>query len=197
MKHLSMTGFGLIGILILLAPTSIRAGEPTEAIRAAIEKGLAVVNDESLRANGKDERIARLREIAHRLFNFREMAQRSLGRHWGELTPEDRTEFVRVFTDFLEMTYVDKVGLYKGGQVNFVDEEVDEDYARVEAIVKDTQWADFPVSYKLSREDGNWKIYDIYAANVSLVNNYRVQFGRIITRQSYKELVQLIREKTK
>ncbi len=197
MKHSSMIWLGLIGILFLLSPTAIRAGVPTEEIRAALDKGLAVLNDESLRANGKDEYIDRLREIARHLFNFKQMARRSLGRHWGDLTPEDRTEYVSVFTDFLEMTYVDQIGLYKGGEVNFIHEVVDEDYARVDAIVKTTKWADFPVSYKLSREEGNWRIYDVNVSNVSLVNSYRAQFSRVLTRQSFKELVERIRQKTR
>jgi len=62
--------------------------------------------------------------------------------------------------------------------------------------VKTTKWADFSVSYKLAREDGNWQIYDILVENVSLINSYRVQFARVITRQSYKELVEKIRQKT-
>ena len=190
---------GLIGIffLILLSPTSIHAGEPTDAIRTALDQGLAVVNNEGARRKGKDEQVDRLREIARHLFNFDEMARRSLGKHWRQLSADDRLTFVNVFTDFLQMTYAEKIGLYKGAKLKFVDEEVDENYARVDAIVTGTQWEDFPVSYKLSRDHGNWKVYDVYVANVSLVNNYRVQFGRIITRQSYKDLVRMIKEKTK
>jgi phospholipid transport system substrate-binding protein len=179
-----------------LSPTAIQAGEPTEQIRATIDKGLAVFNDITLNANGKDENIDRLREIVRPLFNYKAMARRSLGRHWRVITPEDRTEFVSVFTDFMEKTYVDKMGFYKGGEMNFIKEVVDNDYARVDVIVKTTKWADFAVSYKLAREEGNWQIYDILVENVSLINSYRVQFGRVITRQSYKELVEKIRQKT-
>ena len=195
MKHQTMIWLALVGILFLLPPSPIRAGEPTEEIRAAIDKGLAILNDESLGANGKDEHMERLREIVRPLFNFKEMARRSLGRHWRDMTPEDRTEFVTVFADLLETTYAEKIDLYRGGDVNFVREVVDEDYARVDSKVKDTKGTDYSVSYKLLREDGDWKIYDVVVENVSLINNYRAQFGRIIRKSSYKELVERIRQK--
>ncbi len=195
-KHFSIICLGLIGVLFLLSPTAIQAGEPTEQIRATIDKGFAVFNDITLNANGKDENIDRLREIIRPLFNYKGMARRSLGMHWRDITPEDRKEFVSVFTDFLEKTYVEKMGFYTDGEMNFINEVVDNDYARVDVIVKTTKWADFSVSYKLAREDGNWQIYDILVENVSLINSYRVQFARVITRQSYKELVEKIRQKT-
>jgi len=169
-KHQTMIWLALVGILFLLPPSPIRAGEPTDEIRSAIYKGLAVLNDKSLRANGKNEHMERLREIVRPLFNFKEMARRSLGRHWRDMTPEDRTEFVTVFADLLETTYAEKIDLYRGGDVNFVRE--------------------------LLREDGDWKIYDVVVENVSLINNYRAQFGRIIRKSSYKELVERIRQKS-
>ena len=196
MKHFSIICLGLIGVLFLLSPTAIQAGEPTEQIRATIDKGLAVFNDITLNANGKDENIDRLREIVRPLFNFKEMARRSLGRHWRDMTPEDRTEFVTVFADLLETTYAEKIDLYRGGDVNFVREVVDEEYARVDSKVKDTKGTDYSVSYKLLREDGDWKIYDVVVENVSLINNYRAQFGRIIRKSSYKDLVERIKQKS-
>jgi len=194
--HRTMIWLALVGILLLLPPSPIRAGEPTEEIRAAIDKGLAILNDESLGTNGKNEHMERLREIVRPLFNFKEMARRSLGRYWRDMTPEDRTEFVTVFADLLEMTYAEKIDLYKGGEVSFVREVVDENYARVDSKVRDKKGTDYSVTYKLLREDGDWKIYDVVVENVSLINNYRAQFGRIIRKSSFKELVERIRQKS-
>ena len=196
MKHQSMIWLALFGILFLLSPMPIRAGEPTDEIRTAIDKGLAILNDESLRADGKNEHMERLREIVRPLFNFKEMARRSLGRHWRDMSPKDRSEFIAVFTDLLEITYADKIDLYKGGEVSFVREVVDEDYARVDSKIKDNKGTDYSVSYKLLREDGDWRIYDVVVENVSLINNYRAQFGRIIRKSSTKDLVERIRQKS-
>ena len=41
----------------------------------------------------------------------------------------------------------------------------------------------------------NGKVYDVIIENVSIVNNYRSQFGRILNRSSFAELLQTIRDK--
>ncbi len=196
MKHSSIIWSVFIGVLIVFSPTTVGAGQPTDQIRATVDRGIVVLNDKNLSENSKDEQIAELRRIVRPLFDFEGMARRSLGSHWRAITPEDRREFVRVFTELLEKTYVDKMGFYKNGEMKYMREVVDEDYARVDVVVKTTTWADFAVSYKLRREHGKWRIYDILVENVSLINSYRVQFGRVITRESYKELVRKIKQKT-
>lgn len=194
----------LLGVLFLSASSPATAGELTDEIREAIDKGLAVLNNghDASGNNGADadeqirrEQLEQLKEIVAPLFNFAEMARRSLGRHWQQRTPEEREEFVKVFTDFLETTYADKIDLYKGGDVVFLREVVDEDYARVDSKVTDSKGTPYNVSYKLLNRDGGWRIYDVIVENVSLVNNYRSQFSRIIRKSSYQELVKKMRQK--
>jgi phospholipid transport system substrate-binding protein len=39
-----------------------------------------------------------------------------------------------------------------------------------------------------------WKIYDVIAENISMVNNYRSQFNRVIARSSFEELLKTMRQ---
>ena len=196
MKHRVVNLLAPVGLLFLLSASSIGAGELTNHLRTAIVKGLEVVNGSNPGENGKKEKIAKIREIVHPLFNFNEMARRSLGRHWRERTPEEQKEFVEVFMEFLETTYAGKIDFYKGGEVVFLREVVDEDYARVDSKITDSKGTGYSVSYKLLRTEGDWRIYDLVVENVSLVNNYRSQFNRIIRKTSYEELVKKMKQKS-
>jgi phospholipid transport system substrate-binding protein len=40
-----------------------------------------------------------------------------------------------------------------------------------------------------------WKIYDVVVEDISLVNNYRSQFDRILSKTSYDELIRRMKEK--
>jgi len=191
-----MTWLALAGILFLLAPSPVRAGELTDEIRNAIDRGLEILNSSDPEENGKKQQIAQLKEIVHPLFNFNEMARRSLGRHWRQLTQEEKEEFVAVFTNFLEEIYAGKMDLYKGGDVVFLREVVNEDYARVDSKITDSKGTGYSVSYKLLRRDGDWRIYDLVVENVSLVNNYRSQFNRVIRNSSFEELIKKMRQKS-
>jgi len=51
------------------------------------------------------------------------------------------------------------------------------------------------VNYKLHQIDGEWKIYDVVIADISLVHNYRSQFNRILAKSSFDDLLKQLREK--
>ena len=178
-----------------LSPVS--AGDPTDRIRTAVDRGVQVLQASQLsKDNGRKETIERLRQIVYPLFDFTEMAKRSLGAHWRRLTPEQKLEFVKVFTQLLEISYADRIDLYNGQKVVFTREEVDHDYSLVESKIVNKKGEEFSVDYKLMRRDGgDWKIYDVVVENISLVNNYRSQFHRVIANSSYNELIKKMKEK--
>src|SRR5262245_5760481 len=106
-----------LGILLVSGFEPVRAGEPTEQIRAAINKGVQVLQESHLDAmKDRAKIIQRLREIVYPLFDFKEMAKRSLGSHWREITAQqqDQDQFCSLFTDLLEKTYADKIAFTTG-----------------------------------------------------------------------------------
>jgi phospholipid transport system substrate-binding protein len=186
-----------IGLALALTGFSLWAGEPTDRIQTAVDRGLQVVNDPRFQSEDKkDERNSRLREIIYSLFDFSEMAKRSLGTHWRKLSPQQRQTFVPIFTDFLEKIYADRVDLYNGERALFLREVVDGDYAEVYSKIVSKKRAEAAVVYKMHRVDGRWKVYDVIVENISLVNNYRAQFSRLMANSSFEELIRRMKEKT-
>ena len=172
------------------------AGTSAEQLRSTVDGVLAILNNPNLKseARGK-ERHAQLRRVIYPRFDFAEMAKRSLGPHWQRRTPEEQQEFVKVFTDLLEQSYVDKIEFYNGEKVVYTNEVQDKGYSDVDTKVVTRKGEEFSVNYKLHLVDGGWKVYDVVVENISLVNNYRSQFNRIITTASYEELIRRMKEK--
>jgi phospholipid transport system substrate-binding protein len=172
------------------------AGEALETIKISAEKVIQILNDPALQGKDKKkERIDRLKEVVNPLFDYEEMAKRALGSHWRRRSPAEQEEFVKLFRDFLERTYSDKVDLYEGQKVVFGRETIDQDFAQIDSSFINAKGEEFTVSYKLRRADGKWKIYDAVIENISIVNNYRSQFDRVIAKSSYEELKRLLKEK--
>ncbi|HEY3303619.1 MAG TPA: ABC transporter substrate-binding protein [Candidatus Binatia bacterium] len=186
----------LTAILPLWSLGFATAGEPTEQIRAAIERGVEVLKDAKL--NGAKERaetVQRLKQVVYPLFDFEEMAKRSLGAHWRRLDPPRQKEFVALFTELLERTYANSINLYDGQTVTYTGETLDGDYAEVSTKIITKKGEAFSAVYKLHRVDGKWKIYDLVAEGISVVNNYRSQFNRVIVNSSLEELMRRLKEK--
>lgn len=189
--------FFLTLMILLCSSWPIRAGEPTEEIRTAINEGVEILKESKLdTTKQRSEVIDRLRKIVYPLFDFTEMAKRSLGPHWRRLQAGQQKEFVAVFTELLEITYADKIDLYEGQKVAYLGESVDGDFSHVQTRVIAKEGKSYSVDYRLHRVNGKWRIYDVVAESISLVNNYRSQFNRVIMNSSFEELMKRIQAKT-
>jgi phospholipid transport system substrate-binding protein len=123
------------------------------------------------------------------------MAQRSLGVHWQRRTPEERSEFVRLFTDLLERDYAGRLESYNNEKFIYSNERIDGLYAEVASKIQTSKGEEFSINYKLHRVGEDWRVYDLVIENVSLMNNYRSQFNRILTNSTYDDLVLRLKRK--
>ena len=183
-------------MLSLASLTRAHAGAPLDLVRTTVDRAIQILKGPKLSSpDKKQERVDRLREALAPVFDYEEMAKRALGPHWRQRTPAEQQEFVKLFRDFLERVYSDKIGLYGGEKVRFGREVMDGEFAQVESTIIQPKGEEIAVVYKLRQVNGQWKVYDAIVENISIVNNYRSQFDRVISSSSYEELVKRLREK--
>jgi len=186
----------VVVVLCFSLGKAVFAGEPLDLVKAAAEKAIAVLKDPKLKApDKKQERIERLKEIIDPIFDYEEMARRTLGSHWRRRTPAEQEEFAKLFRAFLEKIYSDRVDWYDGEKVTFGRETIDQDYSQVESTVINAKGEQSSVVYRLKRTGGKWKVYDAVVENISIVANYRSQFDRVISKSSFEELKKMLKEK--
>jgi phospholipid transport system substrate-binding protein len=191
-----MAALGL-GIFLFMQPVSVVAGAPGDQVRQTVDKLVAILEDPRLKTERKkNERREQLKEVVYQRFDFTEMAKRSLGTEWRRHTPEEQKEFVKIFTDLLARSYLEQIESYNGEKVRFLNEREDPSYAEVDTKIVDNKGQEFSVNYRLHNVNGDWKVYDVVIEAISLVNNYRAQFSRVLTSSSYQELVRRLKGKT-
>jgi phospholipid transport system substrate-binding protein len=95
----------------------------------------------------------------------------------------------------LEDTYADQIEAAKGDKVIYLDERTDKDYAEVGTKVISSKGEETLMTYKLHPVDSDWKVFDIVVENISIVNNYRTQFNRVLSNASLDELIKRMRDK--
>ena len=184
-------------LAISLVAADAVAGLPTDQIKATVEKALVVLKDPRFKPPAKQqERRDQLRQILFARFDFAEMAKRSLGPDWRRRTPQEQEDFVRLFTEILERAYADIIESYTNEKIVYVREKVDGNYADVYSKIVTAKGEEYTINYKAQLAGNDWKVYDVIAENVSLVNNYRSQFTRVISKSSYEELVRRLRDKS-
>ena len=184
------------GLLLLLGAPRAWAGAPSDQLKTQIDRAVKVLDDLAGKKDTKvQERRTAVRKIANEIFDFGETAKRSLARHWTPRTPAEREEFVRLFADLLERSYISRIELYGGEKIAYVGETIDGDQAVVRTRLVTRQGTEIPVEYRMHLRDGKWLVYDVVIEGVSLIANYRAQFNKIITTSSYEELVKRMKTK--
>src|SRR6476619_32465 len=115
----------LIWVLLFLYPLNAFAGDPTVQIKSTVDQVIQTLSNTTLQGEGKkQERRKRLREDIFARFDFQEMAQRSLGPHWQRRSANERSEFMKVFSDLLEKSYVDKIESYNNEKFIYTNEKI-------------------------------------------------------------------------
>ncbi|HME59974.1 MAG TPA: ABC transporter substrate-binding protein [Candidatus Binatia bacterium] len=188
----------ILGLLLtlLFLSASAHAGVPTEQIKGTVDKAVLVLKDPRLKPAAKTkERREQLRQILFARFDFTEMAKRALGSNWRRRTPQEQDEFVRLFTEILERAYADIIESYTDEKIVYLNERVEGGFADVGSKILTSRGEEYSVNYKAHLVSNEWKVYDVIAENISLVNNFRSQFNRVIANSSYEELLRRLRDK--
>jgi len=189
-------GVGLLAGVIsmsLLIPSAARAGEPMAQLSASINEFVLIMANTSvaeLRATGLPEKA---RQLVFARFDFSEMTKRSLGGHWKSLDQGEQREFVDAFTHRLLVAYGKTVRSSGDEKIQFTREVRDGQQASVETKVISGNGDQTPIDYRLHDVEGQWMVYDVAIDNVSLVNNYRAQFERVIAKSSVQELLRMLK----
>ena len=193
MKH-RLARAVLAGVVVAAVGPSAWAGPPTDQVRSRVDSIVKVLEDPDLQKAARSrERRSAIRRIAEEIFDFTEISQRSLGRHWQTRTPAERAEFVTLFGGLLSDVYISRIESYSGERILYVGEAVDGDYVTVRTRIVTKQRAEIPVDYRMFRRDDRWRVFDASIEGVSLVGNYRSQFNAVVQRSSYQELVKRLR----
>jgi len=183
-------------------PAAAGTESATFQLKTSIDQILDVLRDPEFKAeNQKDARREKLRQIAGHRFDYRRMSQLSLAKHWRGRSDGEKEEFTHLFSALLEDAYMSKIESYTDEKVVFLKERIKKkktkEYAKINTKII-TQSAEIPIDYMMFRVgSGPWMVYDMVIEGVSMVNNYRSQFGQILERESFDTLIKQLKDKDK
>jgi phospholipid transport system substrate-binding protein len=177
--------------------------DPMASVKSVIDQAILVFKDKQIAPADREQK---LRTIAETRLDFQEMARSAVGYHWKDFTPEQKAEFVPLFTAFIEDAYLSRIETYSVEKVNqqiqssliqFNKETLDgTDYATVFSTVQlNDRNNPIQVNYLMRRNGNEWKIYDITLDAISVIANYRNQFNRVLNNGGYDKLVSTLRQK--
>lgn len=181
-------------LALMVTVTSVYA-TPLEDVKKTVDEVVRLVADKQLKKNEAKRRQA-LKQTIGTMFDYSEMARRSLGKHWNSRTEAERKQFIDLFSMLLENSYAGKIESYNNEKIIYLKELVDGTHAEVRSKVVTPKRDEYTLDYRLQQQKGQWMVYDVVIEGVSLVSNYRTQFNKIITTNGYPELVKKLSDKS-
>ncbi len=184
-------------IALCLMALPAYAGEPSDVVKSVLDRCYALVTDPELRRPDKvKERAARLRELDLSFWDVDETARLALGKHWEQRTSAEQKEYLDLFRVIAERGATPSPDQGEEWAKSVIDgEKVDEEFAEVYAHFIMRVARDIPMTYRLRRTNGAWKLYDWGSLGRSGVANYRAQFNRIIVNSSFEGLLNALSQK--
>src|SRR4030095_1666240 len=189
----------VVALLGLLAASASEASGPTDLLRSVFAEANRILKDPATE-DRPQERLAWVRGLFSRVFDFRGAAERSLGRQWQARSLAEQNEFTRVFADFVQRGFVHWIASVAdidlngaGVTVPYLGESVSRDTAAVQTAILGRGGRLILLDHDMVFRDRRWMVRDVTIDGLSLVGSYRAQFDHVIRVSSYRDLVERMR----
>jgi phospholipid transport system substrate-binding protein len=139
----------------------------------------------------QDVRKSEMNKIASGFLDVEELAHRSLAHHWDALSPKQRSGFVSVLRELIERYYLKQVD-GPDYDLHFNKETITGNEASVTASLTSFDQGKkviVELEYKLLYKGDRWLVYDVITDEQSMLENYRAEFNKIITKESFDALL--------
>ncbi len=178
----------LLCLIMFLPGLSYALSTPAEVVFSTADRVI-----EKLRVSrplSDEQAHALVEEMILPHLDFDTFSRLTLGKYWRQASPEQRAAFTQEFRNLLLRSYATSLNAYSGQRIEHVGER-DEGDGRVLIQTKliRPQGPPVTVDYRLQQRDGVWKIYDVVIEGVSMVINYRSNFGTEIHRKGLDALI--------
>lgn len=196
-----ISGF-LAALLLLAGPVRAEessASAPTVAVSAAdAAKAEAFIKSKHnkvravLRKPDTPKRAEELTVLLGEFLDYDRLAELSLDKEWDKRSPKELEKFVSLLRQLVERQYQRNMESTLDYKVKWVGTEPLDDGVKVKSSARSVTKKRQPpitIDYSMRPAENEWKVYDIFTDEVSLVKNYKRQFRRVIKEEGWKGLI--------
>ncbi len=187
---------GIILTIFLAAPLAAQTDEPLDVIKKNVDNVLNVLRDPALQeASAATKKKEALRSISDEMFNWPLLSRYVLSRNWRAFNSDQQSEFVTLFKEILEQTYMDRILAYKDEKIEYAGNRMlSNNKAEVETRIY-TGTAPIILTYRLALMNGKWAVYEVNADGISMTQTFRDDYRIFLHDNSPDDLLAELRKK--
>jgi phospholipid transport system substrate-binding protein len=182
-----------LGAAVLLCLGTARAQEAPDVLvkNVTLEVVELIAKDREIKSGNRAKLVQVIDAKVLPHFNFSAMTALALGQNWNKATPEQKKRLTEEFRTLLVRTYASALAAYSEQKLDFRPlraKPADTDVT-VQVRVLQQGAQPVPIDYAMEKTSNGWKVYDVMVGGVSLVANYRTEFGNVIRQSGIDGLI--------
>jgi len=188
--------------VLLLASGSAPAETttPEALVKNVTEEVLTILrNDKDIQAGNLQRAAALIENKVAPHFDFARMTSLAVGRSWRQANADQRKALIGEFRTLLVRTYANSLTAYRNQTVSFKPAPAKSagNEVTVRSQINNPGGQAVSLDYNLARSGGDWKVFDVTVADVSLVTNYRSTFSSEVRTSGVDGLIKSLQEKNR
>jgi phospholipid transport system substrate-binding protein len=198
-------GAAFLGVVLLVVTAALpsRADEVSDAqafVRTLADKAISQLTSPTM---SQGERESAFRKLLHDHFDVPAIGRSALGRYWRVATPEEQTEYMKLFEDLIVATYAARFRDYGGENLDILGASKpagsEDNAVQVQSQISRNVAKPIRLDWRVAQASSNPKIVDVVIEGVSMMQTQRSEFTSVIVRNGNKVsgLISELRAKTK
>lgn len=188
--------FTLIG-LVGFTPDSALADAPKTAVQQLLQSIKQVHHKKPLTPDQQQSNDTISSQALAQL-DVRQVSQKTLGKHWKTRSKKEQDEFVQLLGDlFRYVAFPNSSKFFGEMDIHYAATEMDGKQATVPLTVQHPDEGAVGIDFVLQQNSARWRVVDVILDGVSMRNNLRTQFYKVIRKNDYSELVRRMQKKLK
>ncbi len=198
-KFLNIISTILILFILLIKPAFAYETKVDDFVNSISNKVIELVKNQSF---SEEQKKQELTDLFMDSVDTYWMARFVVGSNWHKFSKDEQDLYPNTYKEFLAHSYVNKFKKYTNQKIKILKStkrnSTKEEYVvQTEIVSQDSNNPAYRVDYFIRRKDNRFKIFDIVAEGISLINTERSDFSSILSRQSPKDLIEILQQKVK
>ena len=198
MRNLITIAFTItLFVLVTSASADSNSKPPKSAIKKLLGEIKQIVNKDSLSDVEKAEN-KKHSDIALSVLKVPEISQKALGKYWSKHSEEQQKQFQTLLRNlFVHVAFPSSAKFFTNLNIVYGKTKSKKDMMVVPLTVVHEKEGEVDIDFSLKQTEADWQVVDVILDGVSMRNNLRSQFYKILKKNDFKELARRMNKKLK
>lgn len=144
-----------------------------------------------------EQREAQFRGLLSSRFDLPLIGRFVLGKYWRLATPEQQSDYLALFSEFVLQTYSARLGGYAGERMTVVGaEQASEKDVVVRTRIDRSSGPPIIADWRVRTTDNRYRIIDVMVEGISMAITQRSEFAAVVQRDGIEGLLAVLRART-